>query len=133
MFYYLNGTVAEIAERYGLTDLRLFAVVGIGLERVVWQAITPVGPTMKPALPIRPRVSGPISPRTPGSRKTPSATSSAAPSPLAVGWVAQPSGSAAMPTSSSRRRRASVSGSGMGLGIAHFPSTSRFRFASPLW
>ena len=33
-----------LAERYGLTDLRLFAVVGIGLERVVWQAITPVGP-----------------------------------------------------------------------------------------
>ncbi len=35
---------AALAERYGLTDLRLFAVVGIGLERVVWQAITPVGP-----------------------------------------------------------------------------------------
>ena len=35
---------AALAERYGLTDLRLFAVVGIGLERVVWQAITPAGP-----------------------------------------------------------------------------------------
>ncbi len=34
---------AALAERYGLTDLRLFAVVGIGLERVVWQAIQPVG------------------------------------------------------------------------------------------
>ncbi len=29
---------AALSERYGLTDLRLFAVVGIGLERVVWQA-----------------------------------------------------------------------------------------------
>ena len=27
---------------HGLTDLRLFAVVGIGLERVVWQAVIPV-------------------------------------------------------------------------------------------
>ena len=35
---------AALAERYGLTDLRLFAVVGIGLERVVWQAVQPVGP-----------------------------------------------------------------------------------------
>ena len=26
-----------LSERYGLTDLRLFAVVGIGLERVVWR------------------------------------------------------------------------------------------------
>ena len=30
---------AALSERYGLTDLRLFAVVGIGLERVVWQAV----------------------------------------------------------------------------------------------
>lgn len=35
---------AALAECYGLTDLRRFAVVGIGLERVVWQAIQPVGP-----------------------------------------------------------------------------------------
>jgi len=28
---------AALSERYGLTDLRLFAVVGIGLERVVWR------------------------------------------------------------------------------------------------
>jgi hypothetical protein len=27
--------------RYGLTDLRLFAVVGIGLERVVWRGVAP--------------------------------------------------------------------------------------------
>ncbi|MDQ5910989.1 MAG: hypothetical protein QG599_3086 [Pseudomonadota bacterium] len=33
---------AALSERYGLTDLRLFAVVGIGLERVVWQGVTPV-------------------------------------------------------------------------------------------
>jgi hypothetical protein len=30
---------AALTERYGLTDLRLFAVVGIGLERVVWQPV----------------------------------------------------------------------------------------------
>jgi hypothetical protein len=30
---------AALSERYGLTDLRLFAVVGIGLERVVWQVV----------------------------------------------------------------------------------------------
>ncbi|MDQ5911529.1 MAG: hypothetical protein QG599_3627 [Pseudomonadota bacterium] len=30
---------AALSERYGLTDLRLFAVVGIGLERVVWQMV----------------------------------------------------------------------------------------------
>jgi hypothetical protein len=30
--------------RYGLTDLRLFAVVGVGLERVVWQTVQPVKP-----------------------------------------------------------------------------------------
>ncbi len=30
---------AALQERYGLTDLRLFAVVGVGLERVVWQGI----------------------------------------------------------------------------------------------
>ena len=29
-----------LSERYGLTDLRLLAVVGIGLERVVWQTVT---------------------------------------------------------------------------------------------
>ena len=28
---------ASLSERYGLTDLRLFAVVGVGLERVVWR------------------------------------------------------------------------------------------------
>ncbi len=31
---------AALQERYGLTDLRLFAVVGIGLERVVWQPVS---------------------------------------------------------------------------------------------
>ncbi|MDQ5910528.1 MAG: hypothetical protein QG599_2625 [Pseudomonadota bacterium] len=31
---------AALSERYGLTDLRLYAVAGIGLERVVWQAVT---------------------------------------------------------------------------------------------
>jgi hypothetical protein len=35
---------AALRTRYGLTDLRLFAVVGVGLERVVWQALQPVGP-----------------------------------------------------------------------------------------
>ena len=30
---------AALSERYGLTDLRLFAVVGIGLERVVWRQV----------------------------------------------------------------------------------------------
>ena len=30
---------AALSERYGLTDLRLFAVVGVGLERVVWQTV----------------------------------------------------------------------------------------------
>jgi hypothetical protein len=30
---------AALSARYGLTDLRLFAVVGIGLERVVWQTV----------------------------------------------------------------------------------------------
>ncbi|RKT46135.1 AAA family ATPase [Thiocapsa rosea] len=35
---------AALRTRYGLTDLRLFAVVGVGLERVVWQAIQPVEP-----------------------------------------------------------------------------------------
>jgi len=30
---------AALSERYGLTDLRLFVVVGIGLERVVWQTV----------------------------------------------------------------------------------------------
>ncbi len=35
-----------LAERYGLTDLRLYAVVGVGLERVVWEtvALRPVPP-----------------------------------------------------------------------------------------
>ncbi len=28
-----------LADRYGLTDLRLYAVVGVGLERVVWQVV----------------------------------------------------------------------------------------------
>lgn len=31
---------AALRDRYGLTDLRLFAVVGVGLERVVWRAVT---------------------------------------------------------------------------------------------
>ncbi|QVL50521.1 MAG: AAA family ATPase [Thiocapsa sp.] len=35
---------AALRTRYGLTDLRLFAVVGVGLERVVWRAVQPVGP-----------------------------------------------------------------------------------------
>ncbi len=35
---------AALQERYGLTDLRLFAVVGIGLERVVWQNVPPSSP-----------------------------------------------------------------------------------------
>jgi hypothetical protein len=30
---------AALRERYRLTDLRLFAVVGLGLERVVWRAV----------------------------------------------------------------------------------------------
>ena len=30
---------AALQDRYGLTDLRLYAVVGVGLERVVWQAV----------------------------------------------------------------------------------------------
>jgi len=30
---------AALRDRYGLTDLRLFAVVGVGLERVVWQTV----------------------------------------------------------------------------------------------
>ncbi len=30
---------AAFQTRYGLTDLRLFAEVGIGLERVVWRAL----------------------------------------------------------------------------------------------
>jgi hypothetical protein len=35
---------AALQTRYGLTDLRLFAVVGVGLERVVWRAVQPVAP-----------------------------------------------------------------------------------------
>ncbi|NEX18418.1 MAG: AAA family ATPase [Halochromatium sp.] len=31
---------AALSERYGLSDLRLYAVVGVGLERVVWQALS---------------------------------------------------------------------------------------------
>jgi hypothetical protein len=31
---------AALRERYGLRDLRLFAVVGLGVERVVWRAVT---------------------------------------------------------------------------------------------
>jgi hypothetical protein len=30
---------AALTARYGLTDLRLYAVVGVGLERVVWQTV----------------------------------------------------------------------------------------------
>ncbi|MFO7640639.1 MAG: AAA family ATPase, partial [Candidatus Competibacteraceae bacterium] len=30
---------AALRERYGLTDLRSFAVVGMGLERVVWRVV----------------------------------------------------------------------------------------------
>jgi hypothetical protein len=30
---------AALRKRYGLTDLRAFAVVGVGLERVVWRAV----------------------------------------------------------------------------------------------
>jgi len=30
---------AALRERYGLTDLRAFAVAGIGMERVVWRAV----------------------------------------------------------------------------------------------
>ncbi len=30
---------AALRERYGLSDLRLFAVVGLGVERVVWRAV----------------------------------------------------------------------------------------------
>lgn len=30
---------AALRERYGLSDLRLFAVVGLGIERVVWRAV----------------------------------------------------------------------------------------------
>ncbi|MCO5760187.1 MAG: ATP-binding protein [Chromatiaceae bacterium] len=33
---------AALSKRYGLTDLRLLAVVGIGLERVVWRTVTRV-------------------------------------------------------------------------------------------
>ena len=32
---------AALRDRYGLTDLRQFAVVAIGLERVVWRALPP--------------------------------------------------------------------------------------------
>ncbi|MCC7276992.1 MAG: PD-(D/E)XK nuclease domain-containing protein, partial [Chromatiaceae bacterium] len=35
-----QGYGAALSERYGLTDPRLYAVVGIGLERVVWQTVT---------------------------------------------------------------------------------------------
>ena len=34
----------SLSERYGLRDLRLYAVVGVGLERVVWQRIAPDKP-----------------------------------------------------------------------------------------
>jgi len=30
---------ASLRTRFGLTDLRQFAVVGIGLERVIWRAL----------------------------------------------------------------------------------------------
>jgi hypothetical protein len=35
---------AALRERYHLTDLRAFAVVALGLERVVWQAVEPDAP-----------------------------------------------------------------------------------------
>ena len=34
---------AALRDRYGLTDLRLYAVVGVGLERVVWRAVKTTG------------------------------------------------------------------------------------------
>jgi hypothetical protein len=34
---------AALQARYGLTDLRCFAVVGLGLERVVWQGVNVAG------------------------------------------------------------------------------------------
>ena len=34
---------AALSERYGLSDLRLYAVVGVGLERVVWQRVALTG------------------------------------------------------------------------------------------
>jgi hypothetical protein len=37
---------SALSERYGLTDLRLFAVVGVGLERVVWQTVPPSSPLL---------------------------------------------------------------------------------------
>ncbi len=30
-------------DRYGLTDLRAFAVVALGVERLVWRAVKPLG------------------------------------------------------------------------------------------
>ena len=43
---------ADLQTRYGLTDLRLFAVVGVGLERVVWRAVTPLAcPATSPRVP----------------------------------------------------------------------------------
>ena len=30
---------AALSKRYGLTDLHLYAVIGVGLERVVWQTV----------------------------------------------------------------------------------------------
>ena len=30
-----------LSERFGLSDLRLYAVVGVGLERVVWRVVEP--------------------------------------------------------------------------------------------
>ncbi len=40
---------AALQARYGLTDLRLLAVVGVGLERVVWQAVKGAGTTHSPS------------------------------------------------------------------------------------
>ena len=43
---------ADLQTRYGLTDLRLFAVVGVGLERVVWRAVTSLAcPATSPRVP----------------------------------------------------------------------------------
>ena len=38
---------SALSERYGLTDLHLFSVVGIGLERVVWQTAPPAPPLLQ--------------------------------------------------------------------------------------
>ena len=58
---------AALTARYGLTDLRLFAVVGVGLERVVYQAVgasiaANSGSKTAVASPINSRSSGSASP-----------------------------------------------------------------------